>query len=428
MTTTTTDMLSELRWRGLLHQSTDEDALREHLSSPCHIYAGFDPTADSLTIGNLVPIMLLRHAQLAGHTPVVLMGGGTGLIGDPSGKSDERQLMTRETVRSNIEAQRPIFASILDFESSNAPIILDNANWLEELSYIEALRDIGKHFSVNMMMQKDSVRDRLANREQGISYTEFSYMILQSYDFLHLAQHESVSVQCGGSDQWGNIVSGIDLTRRALGREVHGYTAPLVTKADGGKFGKTEAGAVWLTEERTSAYAYYQFWLNADDADCERFLKTFTLLPETEIAAVLTYHGEQPHLRHAQRTLAREATNLLHGGSGLARAEAATEALFAGDIASLDAPTLEEAFGAAPSSEHSLADLRNGMSLVELLPTTSLASSKREAREFVGNGAISINGARVSEDRALSPDDLLHGSSIVLKRGKKKWHITRWKA
>jgi tyrosyl-tRNA synthetase len=426
MTTTTTDLLAELRWRGLLHQATDEESLREHLSTPRRIYAGFDPTADSLTIGNLVPIMMLRLAQQAGHTPVVVTGGGTGLIGDPSGKSDERQLMTRQRVEENVAAQRGIYESMLEFDGPNAAIVLDNAQWLCELSYVDVLRDIGKHFSVNMMMQKDSVRDRLETREQGLSYTEFSYMILQSYDFVHLASQHDVSVQCGGSDQWGNIVAGIDLTRRMLGKDVHGYTAPLVTKSDGGKFGKTESGAVWLTKERTSAYAYYQFWLNSDDADCARYLKTFTLLPEEEIAAVLVYHAEQPHLRGAQRRLAEEATRLLHGKEGLASAQAATEALFSGDIGSLDARTLEEAFAAAPSSEHEKALLENEVSVVELVAMTSLASSKREAREFVGNGAISINGNRMEEDRSLGAADLLHGSLIVLRRGKKKWHITRW--
>ncbi|MFG0256823.1 MAG: tyrosine--tRNA ligase [Phycisphaerales bacterium JB043] len=426
MSTTTTDMLNELSWRGLLHQSTDEDALREHLASPRRIYAGFDPTADSLTIGNLVPIMLLRHAQLSGHTPVVVMGGGTGLIGDPSGKSDERQLMTSEVVQHNVECQREIYSSILDFDGPNAAQLVDNSEWLCGLSYIDALRDVGKHFSVNMMMQKDSVRDRLANREQGISYTEFSYMILQSYDFLHLAQHRGVTAQCGGSDQWGNIVAGIDLTRRASGLDVHGYTAPLVTKSDGGKFGKTESGAIWLTEARTSPYAYYQFWLNTSDEDCDRYLKIFTLLPEVEIEAVMTYHREQEHLRHAQRTLAQEATRMLHGEAGLARAQAASEALFSGDIASLDAPTLTEAFAEAPSSQHDTSELERGVSLVELLASTTLASSKREAREFVANGAISVNGERVSEDRQLGVADMLHGTCIVLRRGKKSWHITRW--
>ncbi|RMD63966.1 MAG: tyrosine--tRNA ligase, partial [Planctomycetota bacterium] len=260
----TPSLLDELRWRGLLHQTTDERALKQHLRSPRRVYAGFDPTADSLTIGNLVPIMLLKHFQRRGHTPVVVMGGGTGLIGDPSGKEQERPLLDEATICANIDSQRRIFDQLLAGEP--APLVVDNADWLLKLRFIPTLRDIGKHFSVNEMIRRDAVARRIESREQGVSYTEFSYMILQAYDFLHLFRELGVTVQAGGSDQWGNIASGVDLIRRLEQAEAHGLTCPLVVKADGGKFGKTESGAVWLTAERTSPYAYHQFWINAADA------------------------------------------------------------------------------------------------------------------------------------------------------------------
>jgi tyrosyl-tRNA synthetase len=446
------DFLAELRWRGLLHQCTDEEGLAKHLETPGRrAYVGFDPTADSLTIGNLVPIMLLRHFQRAGHTPVVLMGGGTGLIGDPSGKSAERTLQTREQVEANVNAQRVIFEGLLDFDGPTGATIVNNADWLLGLGYIEMLRDIGKYFSVNMMMQKDSVRERLTSREQGISYTEFSYMILQSYDFLQLFGQQDVTVQMGGSDQWGNIVAGVDLIRRATashiewssssdnegvqfergkewsqGRHAFGVTAPLVTKADGGKFGKTEAGAVWLTRERTSPYAYYQFWMNADDADVGRFLRIFTLLDRNTIEALEAEHAQAPHQRAAQKRLAREATLLLHGDAGLREAEATTSALFTGAVKALSESQLRDAFAGAPSSEHAKAGLSPGAALVDVLTETSLVKSKREAKEFLASGAVSVNGERAAADRTLTASDLLPGGVILLRRGKKQWHLTRW--
>ncbi|MEN0020408.1 MAG: tyrosine--tRNA ligase [Planctomycetota bacterium] len=436
-----TDFVAELQWRGLYHQSTDDAAanetLRRHLadpeSSPRKAYAGFDPTADSLTIGNLVAIMLLVHFARAGHQPIVLMGGGTGLIGDPSGKSAERQLQTPEMVRANIDKQRGIFERVFANAGLPAPTIVNNLDWLGSLSYIEALRDIGKHFSVNMMMQKESVKSRLESREQGISYTEFSYMILQAYDFAHLFQHEGVTLQMGGSDQFGNIGAGSDLIRRARSASdgdesiAFGLTAPLVTKADGGKFGKTETGAVWLTAERTSAYAMYQFWLNADDSDVIKFFKLFTLLSKAEIEALEAAHAAEPHKRKAHRALAMHATSLVHGEAAAIDAKAASEALFSGDVRTLSADLLDQVFEGVPSSAHSMADLAgDGLDLVELLIQTTLAKSKREAREFIGNGSVSINGEKATEGRALVEADLLHGSIIALRRGKKKWHVTRW--
>lgn len=514
------DLIDELRWRGLLHQCTDEAGLRAHLADPDNhprkIYAGFDPTAPSLTIGNLVPIMLLGHVKRAGHIPVVLMGGGTGLIGDPSGKSAERTLMTRETVETHINAQRPIFDRVLGgkkVRGAHTHTIVNNADWLCSISYIDALRDIGKFFSVNMMMQKESVKARLENREQGISYTEFSYMILQAYDFAYLYQRQGVTVQMGGSDQFGNIVAGIDLTwskwamlffsvweqlveamedaKRTLGEHhpaVHefelsirrirnavahrqienisdedvafldgrmkglnphvsqcwdnfkgilrighskafGLTAPLVTKADGGKFGKTESGAIWLTADRTSPYAYYQFWLNASDADAANWIKVFTFLDRPTVEALLERHAANPGARELQRTLAQEATTILHGKDAMEGAEAAAKALFSGDIAHLDRQTLLDALADVPSSNADRVDLTGeggGVDPVDLLVSTKLAQSKREAREFIANGSVAVNGTKLGEGVRLTESHLLHGSLMAIRRGKKNWHLIRW--
>ncbi|MCC5785687.1 MAG: tyrosine--tRNA ligase [Phycisphaerales bacterium] len=448
MTTTTIDLLDELRWRGLLHQSTDEGQLREHLASGRRkIYAGFDPTADSLTIGNLVPIIALVHVARAGHDPIVLMGGGTGLIGDPSGKSAERQLMTRETVDRHITGQRRIFDGVFTHAGLGSPRVVNNADWLSKVSFLDALRDTGKHFSVNAMMQKESVKERLHNREQGISYTEFSYMILQAYDYRHLYEREGVTVQCGGSDQWGNITAGIELIRKSTavrhglegrldeGERIfkgkvalsHGFTMPLATKSDGGKFGKTESGAVWLTPDRTSPFAMHQFWLNTADDDVERFLKVFTLLGREEIESLVARHSESPGAREAQRTLANEATALVHGRDQAAAAEEAGRALFSGDIASLPEATFREVLAEAPSSEHPIADLQAGVSPVDLLVETGLASSKRQAREFLTQGSVSVNGRKIGLDETLGEGDLLHGSLLAIRRGKKQWHLTVWK-
>jgi tyrosyl-tRNA synthetase len=516
------DLIDELKWRGLLHQCTDEDGLRAHLAdpdgSPRKIYAGFDPTAPSLTIGNLVPIMLLAHVKRAGHVPVVLMGGGTGLIGDPSGKSAERLLMTQEMVDRHISAQRPIFEQVLageKVEGAHKHWIVNNAEWLTKISYIDALRDIGKFFSINMMMQKESVKARLESREQGISYTEFSYMILQAYDFSYLYRHEGITVQMGGSDQFGNIVAGTDLTSKMIRQEfynrkraylemcqrngdaffekyfrdlgysafrrnavdlldvlpesaektletidellagefreapvevrdalinvipaarayldyerIFGLTAPLVTKADGGKFGKTESGAIWLTPDRTSPYAYYQFWLNASDADAANWIKVFTFLGKPTIDALLERHAANPGARELQRTLAQEATAILHGQAAMEHAEAAGKALFSGDIAGLDHDTLLEVLADVPSSNLDRADLAGeGADPVEVLVGTDLAKSKREAREFIDNGSVAVNGRRLGEGERLTEADLLHGSLMAVRRGKKNWHLIRW--
>jgi tyrosyl-tRNA synthetase len=432
----TNDFLEELRWRHQLHQCTGDDALVEHLRTPGRIaYCGFDPTADSLTIGNYIPMKLLALWQRCGHRPVVVMGGGTGLIGDPSGKDAERQLMTREQVDANVRGCMRIFERVLDFDPANpnAAVIVNNADWLAELGYVEVLRDVGKHFSVNTMIQKDSVRDRLENREQGISYTEFSYMILQAYDFLHLHRSMNCTVQMAGSDQFGNIVAGIDLIRREFGAGEHGgtpayaITAPLVLRSDGKKIGKTESGAIWLTADRTSPYQFYQYWINVDDRDAVQFLRWFTLMEQDEIESIARDHEAAPQERAAQRALARWMTDLLHGDDERARVEQASGALFSGDVAGLDERMLDDVFADVPCSMHDRAALEgDGLSLVTVLPETTLAQSKREAREFLGNGAIAVNGRRVDGDYALTGTDLLHGRTILLKRGKKSWHATRW--
>ena len=420
--------LDELAWRGLLHQTTAE-TLPAYLATPGRIaYAGFDPTADSLTVGNYVPMKLLAHWQRAGHRPVVLMGGGTGLIGDPSGKSAERQLMTPELVAHNVSRQRAIFERVIDFsqQSTCAATVVDNGDWLRTLGYLDVLRDVGKHFSVNQMIMRDSVKSRLEEREQGISYTEFSYMILQAYDFVHLFRTMGCTVQLGGADQWGNIVSGIDLIRRMEQGEAYGITNPLVTKADGGKFGKSEKGSVWLTADRTSPFRFHQYWLNTADADVVRFLKWFTFLPQDRIAELERSAAERPQEREAQRALANEMTEIFHGATERGNAEAAGRALFAGELAELDARTIEEIAEDLPCTVLEPGELGGeGVLLADVLVRTTLAASKREARDFLQAGAVLVNGTKAAADARLTPRDLLHGSVALLRRGKKNWHAIR---
>jgi tyrosyl-tRNA synthetase len=430
--------LDELKWRGLLHQTTGGDELQEHLSSGSRIaYCGFDPTKDALTIGNYMPIKMLRHWQLAGHKPFVLMGGGTGLIGDPSGKDAERQLLSKEQVAKNIEGQLRCFSKVLDFEGENAAVIVNNADWLCELGFLDVLRDVGKYFSVNTMIQKDSVKDRLNNREQGISYTEFSYMILQAYDFLHLRREMDCTIQIAGSDQYGNIVAGIDLIRRDMtGAEdsqfrAAGITNPLVTASDGTKIGKTEKGAIWLTEDRTSPYAFHQYWLNVPDEDAVKFLRWFTFLDQMTIESIEKEHSEAPHQRAAQKALADAMTDIFHGSENVERCNEAAKALFGGDITSLDEKMLGEVFAEVPAGVFEKSSLgTETASLIELLPQTELCKSKREAREFLKNGSVAINGEKIQGEealgRVLTTADLLHGTTILLRRGKKVWFASRW--
>jgi tyrosyl-tRNA synthetase len=430
--------LSELEWRGLLHQ-TAGDGLPKHLAAESRTgYCGFDPTADSLGVGNLVALSIMRQWQHAGHRPILLLGGATGLIGDPSGKDAERSLLSEEEIRHNIKCQqeqlRPLF-TWEDEDSRTGARLVNNLDWWRELNFIEVMRDIGKHFSVNAMIQRDSVRDRLENRDQGISYTEFSYMILQAYDFLHLHRTQNCTVQLSGSDQYGNIVSGMDLIRRdAAARESEAesfaVTTPLLLKADGKKFGKSESGNIWLSPERTSPYAFYQFWINASDDDAGRFLRIFTLLGREEVESIEAQHAAAPHKRGAQQRLADEVTGLIHGADELARVQAATLALFGkGELRELDATLLSDVFADVPHSTHTKADLeQEGVALADLLPQTSLAKSKREAREYLKNGAIAVNGDKVPSEARLTERDLLHGETILIKRGKKLWHASIWQS
>ena len=426
--------LAEIAWRGLLHQRTAGEALDVHLATPGRVgYCGFDPTADSLTIGNLIPIQMLVHWQRAGHAPIALVGGGTALIGDPSGKDDERPLLTHDQVEANVAGQRRIFERLLDCDRAhpNGARVVNNADWLGRLELLDFLRDVGKHFSVNAMVQKESVRERLHQRDQGITYTEFSYMLLQAYDFMHLHREFGCTVQIAGSDQYGNITAGTDLIHRSRGHDASafGVTAPLVTRSDGKKMGKSAGGAVWLTAERTSPYAFHQYWINVPDGDVGSFLRLFSLLERDEIEATLAAQARAPHERPAQRLLAAHMTDRLHGASERRRVEVASEALFGrGDVRELDAETIEEVSAELPRSEHARHRLaEGGIALVDILPETSLASSRREARELLAAGAVSLNGARVESARRLATDDLLAGRWALLRRGKRQWHATDWK-
>lgn len=430
------DFLAELEWRGLLHQTAGQ-GIEDHLgSAPRTAYNGFDPSADSLGIGNLVPLSLMRMWQRAGHRPILLVGGATGMIGDPGGKDSERNLLSEEEVRHNAECQIKSIRKLFTWEDEdpkNGARLVNNVDWWRDLSFMNVLRDIGKHFSVNAMIQRDSVKDRLENRDQGISYTEFSYMLLQAYDFLHLYKTQGCTVQIAGSDQYGNCVSGMDLIRRdaaARGTEADSFvvTTPLLLKADGKKFGKSESGNVWLSSERTSPYAFYQFWINASDDDVSRFLRTFTLLSREEIESIESQHTAAPHERAAQQRLAEDVTATLHGADELARVQAATAALFGkGDLRDLDPKMLSDVFADVPNSTHPKTQLeKEGIALADLLPETTLAKSKREAREYLKNGAISINGQKATPETRLTATDLLHGKTILIKRGKKLWHATDW--
>ncbi|NBX25284.1 MAG: tyrosine--tRNA ligase [Planctomycetes bacterium] len=419
------DFLSELGWRGMLHQATD--GLSAHLAGGQRTgYCGFDPTADSLTVGNLVSVILLARLQRAGHRPIAVVGGATGLIGDPSGKASERTLLDADRVQHNLNRQKAQMERLLDFTGPCAATIVNNADWLGGLGYIQLLRDIGKHFSVNQMIARDSVSSRLEGREQGISYTEFSYMILQAYDFLHLHRATGCTLQLGGSDQFGNIVSGIDLIRRLDGAQAFGATAPLLLKADGTKFGKSESGNVWLAPDRTSPYRFHQFFLNVADDQVGQLLRWFTFMAQEQVEAIEAEQKARPQDRPAQKALADAVTDMVHGASETASAKAAASALFSGDVRGLSEGTLADVIADLPSSEVARTQLDGqGMPLVDLLPTTTLAASKREARDFLAAGAVSVNGEKAAADARLTAGHLLHGRAILLRRGKKLWHAIR---
>ncbi len=416
--------LDELKWRGLVYDIS-EGAEELLASQKVTIYNGFDATADSLHVGHLVPLIALARLQRFGHSPIALAGGGTSMIGDPSGKSAERQLLSREQIEANIAGVKQQLAQFLDFEVKTNPArLLNNADWLLSLPLVEFLRDIGKHFTVNYMITKDSVKNRL-EREDGISFTEFSYMLLQSYDFLHLHDTTGCRMQTGGSDQWGNITAGVELVRRTRGASVFGLVYPLITKSDGTKFGKTESGAVWLSPARTSPYRFYQFWLNTLDKDVVHYLKVFTFFDQPtidELAAALANH---PEGRSAQRALAREMTRMMHGESALARAEQASAVLFGAEISGLSSADIQEIFADVPSNSLPAGRLEgDGLPLVEALVISGLAKSKAEARRSIDEGGISLNNRRCSNaSQVIRSSDVLDGAYLVLRKGRKNYSL-----
>ncbi|HOC55084.1 MAG TPA: tyrosine--tRNA ligase [Verrucomicrobiota bacterium] len=421
------NILDELQWRGLLADCTDAQELAKRVSpGPITVYCGFDPTADSLHVGNLVPLLALRRFQLLGHHPLPLAGGATGSIGDPSGKTQERQLLTKEVLAGNIAKVKQQLGRLLDFDSpANPARLLDNSSWTAPVSYLDFLRDIGKHFSVNQMVAKESVRARMEDREAGISYTEFSYMLLQAFDFYVLCRDYQCELQIGGSDQWGNITAGIDLTRKKLGRAVYGLTLPLITNADGTKFGKTAAGAVWLDPARTSVYRFYQYWIRTDDRDVVRYLKYFTFLGQDEIAALEQQHAENPGARAAHKALARAVTDLIHGADATAEAVRASEILFGGDLAGISEATFNEIVGEVPTKEIGKGELAGaGKPLVELLVHSGLCPSKGQARKDIEGGGAYVNNRReAGVQRMVAAADLLFGKHLLLRKGKRNYVV-----
>ena len=415
------DVLDDLAFRGYIFQMTDEDKLRRRLAEGrMTLYCGFDPTADSLHAGSLVPIMGLRRFQDAGHKPIALVGGGTGLIGDPSGKAEERQLNSLEVVQAYTERQRVQLEKYLDFETRDNPaLMVSNYTWLSELRAIEFLRDVGKHFSMGYMLGKESVSSRLST---GISFTEFSYMVLQAYDFMALNREYGCELQIGGSDQWGNITAGIELCRRMLNKTVYGLTFPLLEKSDGTKFGKTETGTLWLDPEKTSPYQFYQFWVNAADRDVVKFLKLFTFLSHERIWELEREVEARPEKREAQRVLAEEVTTFIHGVAAKDRAVHISEALFYGNLRDLNEQEIAEGFSDVPSYAVKGVD---EVGLMDLLVDAQISSSRRQAREDIRNGAIYINGERWSKE-LIGPDERLAGKYLVMRRGKRRYFLVRW--
>ncbi|EHT62990.1 tyrosine--tRNA ligase [Staphylococcus aureus subsp. aureus CIG1612] len=415
-------LIEDLKWRGLIYQQTDEQGIEDLLNKEqVTLYCGADPTADSLHIGHLLPFLTLRRFQEHGHRPIVLIGGGTGMIGDPSGKSEERVLQTEEQVDKNIEGISKQMHNIFEFGTDHGAVLVNNRDWLGQISLISFLRDYGKHVGVNYMLGKDSIQSRL---EHGISYTEFTYTILQAIDFGHLNRELNCKIQVGGSDQWGNITSGIELMRRMYGQtDAYGLTIPLVTKSDGKKFGKSESGAVWLDAEKTSPYEFYQFWINQSDEDVIKFLKYFTFLGKEETDRLEQSKNEAPHLREAQKTLAEEVTKFIHGEDALNDAIRISQALFSGDLKSLSAKELKDGFKDVPQVTLS----NDTTNIVEVLIETGISPSKRQAREDVNNGAIYINGERQQDvNYALAPEDKIDGEFTIIRRGKKKYFMVNY--
>ena len=420
------DFHADLTSRGLVHQATSDDLVSLLRAGSVTAYIGFDPTADSLHVGSLLQVLGLMRLQRAGHHPIAVVGGGTGMIGDPSGKSAERNLLTAELLDANLAGQRRQLERFLDFKGSHAARVVNNLDWLAKLDLIGFLRDIGKHFSVNAMTQRDSVQLRLSGRDQGISFTEFTYALLQAYDFLELFDRHGCRLQMGGSDQWGNITDGCELIRRLRQDSAYGLTMPLITKSDGSKFGKTESGTVWLDERRTSPFAFYQFWLNTPDDDAVRYLNFFTFLDVADIRDVVARHGQQPEKREAQRLLAGEVTRMVHGADSLASAQRATVVLFeGGDLRTLTPAEIAEGLGDAPRTNVPVTELSgDGLDLPGALVRCGLAPSKGQARTSIEAGAVSVNHEVVKDAaRRLTERDLLADRFVVLRRGKKTYSL-----
>ncbi|WDI40251.1 tyrosine--tRNA ligase [Bremerella sp. P1] len=425
------DIFAELSWRGLINQTTGDDSFGTWLNEqPRTVYAGFDPTAESLHVGHMLPLMLLRRFQAAGHKPIALVGGATGMIGDPSGKSAERNLLSVEQLRANVEAIKVQMGQFLDFdEAGSGAVLVNNFDWMQSFSYLDFLRDIGKNFPVNVMMAKDSVKGRLERDDAGLSYTEFSYMLLQAYDFVHLFDKHGCTLQIGGSDQWGNITAGIDLGRRMRSAQLFGMTCPLLTKSDGTKMGKTESGAIWLSPDRTSPYAFYQYWVNVADEDAGKCLRFLTELDREEIEALDKAREEEPHKRQSQKRLAEALTELVHGAEGVASAQRATEIFFGGEIDNLSDKQLTEIFADVTSQELSRDRLTadGGLNIVDALVESGLCKSKGDARRTISQGGAYVNNRRVEEvEKTLGTEDLASETVMVLRSGKKKYALLRF--
>ncbi|WP_318507983.1 tyrosine--tRNA ligase [Bacillus sp. T3] len=418
------ELLKDLTWRGIVYQQTDEEGIEKTLSNEkISLYCGVDPTADSMHIGHLLPFLTLRRFQLSGHRPIVLVGGATGLIGDPSGKKEERKLQTLETVQSNVSCLQKQLQQIFDFEGENGAIMVNNYDWAGSMDIVTFLRDFGKHVGINYMLAKDTISSRL---DTGISFTEFTYTILQAMDFFHLYENHQCRMQIGGSDQWGNITTGLELIRKMKpegAKPAFGLTIPLVTKADGTKFGKTESGAIWLDPEKTSPYEFYQFWINTADADVVKYLKFFTFLTKEEIEALEVSVQAEPHLRKAQKALAEAMTRMIHGQDSLDQAIRISEALFSGNVKTLTAAEIKQGFKDVPSFDASAEEL----GLVDLLVNAKISPSKRQAREDITNGAVSINGERVTDPAyVLSVKDRIENQFTIVRRGKKKYTLIKY--
>ncbi|MDR9456663.1 MAG: tyrosine--tRNA ligase [Salegentibacter sp.] len=428
----TKNFVEELTWRGMVHDVMP--GTEEHLAETMRAaYVGIDPTADSLHIGHLVSVMMLRHFQLCGHKPFALVGGATGMIGDPSGKSAERNLLDEATLKHNQEALKNQLSKFLDFESDaeNAAVMVNNYDWMKNFSFLEFIRDVGKHITVNYMMSKDSVKKRLSSEAaEGMSFTEFTYQLVQGYDFLHLFRAHDCTLQMGGSDQWGNITTGTELIRRIGNGKGYALTCPLITKADGTKFGKTESGNVWLDPQRTSPYKFYQYWLNTSDVDAERYIKIFTFLSREEIEKLVEKHQEAPHLRQLQKTLAEEITVTVHSREDFENAVKASEVLFgkstAHDLKSLNETTFLDVFEGVPQAEVSIDLIEDGLDMIAALSAeTGFLKSNGEARRALKENSVSVNKEKVKEDYKLTTDDLINGKYIILNKGKKNTYIIR---